>query len=60
MRINRMRRINKNIKNFLMDKINPSSNSNDLKIAKIAIKIIERGFITEYELRILGYKEKTF
>ena len=55
-----MRRLNRRLKGFLNNLIRPSQNDQVLNRAKMAISIIERGCITEHEVKIitnLGYKE---
>ena len=55
-----MRRLNGRLRGFLTNMIRPSKNDKILNHATMAIRIIERGCITEHETRILtnlGYKE---
>ena len=55
-----MRKLNRRLRGFLNNLIRPSQNDQILNRAKLAINIIERGYITEHETRILtnlGYKE---
>jgi len=52
-----MRTINRKIKNFLLNKIKATNNNKQINYACIAIKAIENGYITEHELKIMGYKD---
>jgi hypothetical protein len=55
-----MRKLNRRLKGFLNNLIRPSQNDKILNHATMAIRIIERGCITEHETSILtnlGYKE---
>jgi len=55
-----MIKINKILKSYLIKLINPSKNELTLQYAKFAVRILERGYITEFELQMLknyGYRE---
>jgi len=53
----RMRIINRKIKSFLLNKIKPSTKDGQLIKAVMAVKIIERGYVTDRELKLMGYKD---
>ena len=55
-----MIKVNKILKSYLIKLINPSQNELTLQYAKLAVKILDRGYITDHELHMLknyGYKE---
>jgi len=55
-----MIKVNKILKSYLIKLINPSENKLSMQYTELAIKILERGYITDYELHMLknyGYKE---
>lgn len=55
-----MRKLNRRLRGFLKNLIRPSKNDEILNYATMAVRIIERGYITAHEMRILtnlGYKE---
>lgn len=55
-----MRRLNNRLRLFLNNLIRATKNDKALNHATMAVRIIERGYITEHETRILynlGYRE---
>ena len=55
-----MIKLNKCLKAYLIKLINPSQNELTLQYAKLAVRILDRGYITEHELCMLknyGYRE---
>ena len=55
-----MIKINKILKSYLIKLINPSKSNLSIQYATLAIRILDRGYITDHELCMLknyGYKE---
>jgi|GEM_PF-5015924 len=52
-------RLNPHIRGYLLQLVKPSNNTKQIQLARWALRIIERGYISEFQLKELenmGYK----